>query len=105
MNSSPTRTQPDRTVDEGRLAEVAPHTGWQYVTVTFGGANSDYMIEHQLTPSNPEDIDYQVVRKDRACDVYHDQSGTRRDWASSYIVLRSTVANAVVDLLLTTRRT
>lgn len=106
MNSSRTRTPSDGgAVDQGQLREVAPYTTFEYLTVTFTTANADLPIAHSLRPSNPEDIDYEVVRKDRACDLYHDQSGTRKAWKAGYIILRSSVANAVVDVRLSIRRT
>jgi hypothetical protein len=92
-------------VDRGQLEEASPFTTFQYLTVTFDTANTDFSIPHNLRPSNSEDIDYEVVRKDRAADVYHDQTGTRRAWGTGFIVLRCSTANAVVDLRLSIRRT
>jgi hypothetical protein len=92
-------------VSKTDLREVTPVAAWQYVTVTFSGANTDYDIRHDLRPIDPEAIDYQLVRADRSTTIYNDQSATRKAWGTGYIILRSSVANAVVTLLLTIRRT
>lgn len=81
-----------------------PYTQFEYVSITFLSANTDMDVVHHLTPPTNEDIDYQVVRKDRTCDIYNDTSGTRRVWGTGYITVRSTAASAVVTLLLTVRR-
>lgn len=81
-----------------------PFTDFEYVQVTFLGANTDQDVPHKLNAPTPEDVDYQVVRKDRACDIYNDTTGTRRAWGNGYITIRSTVSGAVVTLLLTVRR-
>ena len=92
--------------DNNEFLQSSPYVDFEYVTVTFGtSANADTDIKHTLTPTSPESIDYQVVHKDRAVDVYNDRSGTRKAWGTGYIILRATVASAVVTLLLTVRRT
>lgn len=73
------------------------------VEVTFLSANADQDVPHTLRVEDPEKIGYQVVRKDRACDVYDNQAAPRRAWTKDYIVLRCTQANAVVTLRLFTR--
>lgn len=98
-------TEPDLNYFFDIYKASSPYTSFEYVDVTFAGANTDYDVVHHLSPPIPESIDYQVVRKSQACDVYNDTSGTRRPWGSGYITLRCTVANAVVTLLLTVRRT
>ena len=101
MSYSPTRIRNK----QGELEQSSPYVAYQYLTVTFpSSANSDYPIAHSLTPLNVEEVDYEVVRKDRACDVYHDQSGTRTVWGEGYIILRCTVASATVDVRLSIRR-
>ena len=81
---------------------VKPHiVEWQYVEITFDSANTDRIIEHALHPPSVEEVNYQVVRADRATSIYHDQSGTRRYWGSGFIVLKSSIASAKVRLLLT----
>lgn len=78
-----------------------PLAQWEVVDVTFPtGANTDCVIPHTLSPHNPEAINYIPIRKAQAADVYHDVSGTRTAWQSTYIILRSTVASARVTLLL-----
>lgn len=78
-----------------------PFSQWEEVDVTFPAvANTDLVIPHTLTPPTPDHVNYVPIRKDRALDVYHDTSATRRPWQSTYIVLRSTVASARVRLLL-----
>lgn len=100
MNSSLTDTQRDKLALKG-----VPITAFEYVTVTFPATpNTDYDIAHTLLPANPERIDYEVVKRDRACGVYNDQSGTRRKWQAGYITLRCDTASAVVDLRLSVRR-
>ena len=91
---------------EQDLEKASPFSQWDYITgVTFpSGAGSDLDIRHNLRTTDSEAIDYHIVRADRATSLYHDQSGTRRPWGTGYIVLRSSVASAVVDLLLTIRR-
>ena len=81
-----------------------PYSAYEYVTVTFGSANTDRDIRHSLRPLSPENIHYQLVESDRSTTIYHDQTGTRRAWGPGYIVLRSSVASAVVTLLLTVPR-
>lgn len=77
-----------------------PFSVYQYVDVTFGDANVDAFIQHNLPASDPEKVRYEVVSADRAARVYHDQSATRRAWGTGYILLRCDVANAVVRLRL-----
>ena len=87
------------------IARGIPHGQYQYVDVTFNSsANTDTLVRHELHPNLPDEIDYQVVGKDRACDVYHDATLDHRPWGTNYIVLRCSVASANVTLLLTTRR-
>jgi hypothetical protein len=87
------------------LFTYLPLTSYEFVTVTFGSsANADTDVIHHLSPPTPEDIEYLVVKKDRACDIYNDQSGTRRAWVSGRITVRASVASAVVRFLLFVRR-
>jgi hypothetical protein len=87
------------------IARGIPHGQYQYVTVVFNStADTDTLIRHQLQPNMPDEVDYQVVGKDRACDVYHDMTLDARPWGSNYIVLKCSEASAQVTLLLTTRR-
>lgn len=77
----------------------------QDVTVTFLNADADQDVPHTLEVEDPETITYEVVRKDRACDVYDNPSVPRRAWTKSYITLRSTVAGATVTLRLSATTT
>ena len=86
---------------ERQLVAFSPVARWQYVTVTFGSANTDYDIPHTLRVTDPEAVNYQVVRADRATSIYHNQAAGRTTWKPGYILLRSSIANAVVRLLLT----
>lgn len=97
--------EPDLTYFFDIFKAASPFASYQYVDVTFAGANTDYDVAHKLSPPTAESVDYQVVRKSQACDVYNDMTGTKRAWGTGYITLRCTVANAVVTLLLTVRRT
>jgi hypothetical protein len=79
-----------------------PYGAFEYVDVTFGTANTDQIVEHTLETVYPEDVNYELVKADRATAIYNDQSASRRPWGRGYIILRSSVANAQVRLLLTT---
>jgi hypothetical protein len=105
MSDSQTARSRNDSLDRGQVQSIVPYTAFQYVDVTFSTANTDYPIAHTLQPANPEDIDYEVVRKDRAGDLYHDQTGTRKAWGTGYIILRCSVASAVMTLRLSLRRT
>ncbi len=81
---------------------LQPWAQWEEVDVVFSStANADTNIPHSLLPPSPEHIHYIPLRKGQAADVYHDSTGTRKPWGTGYIILRSTVANAKVTLLLT----
>lgn len=82
------------------LAKGLAFDGLQYVDVTFGAADTDLDIRHTLNPTSFEDVGYLVVKADRATSIYNDQTGTRRPWGQGYIILRSSVADATVTLLL-----
>jgi hypothetical protein len=84
------------------LSEIrSPYARYERVTVTFSlGANVDHAVSYTVQVRDPEAVDYQIIGKDRACDIYHDQSITRRSWQRGTLYLRSSVADAVVTLLL-----
>ncbi len=84
---------------------ASPFTQFEYVPITFLAADTDLDIRHHLTPPTPEQVDYQLVRTDRATTLYHDTSGTRRPWGKGFMTLRSSTANAVTTILVTVRRT
>lgn len=81
-----------------------PFRTTQEVTVTFLGANTDQDVPHQLDVENPEDVNYEVLRQDRAGSVYDNRSAPRRAWAKNYIVLRSDVAGMTMKLRLSISR-
>lgn len=81
-----------------------PFVDFEYVDVTFNTANADTDIRHNLHPDNPEDIDYYLVRSDRSCNVYNDNTGSRKAWGKGYVILRCTTASATVRLLLMVKR-
>lgn len=81
---------------------LQPWAQWEEVDVVFNAtANTDTIVPHTLLPVDPEHVNYWPIRKGQAADVYHDVAFTRKPWGAGYIVLRSTVANAKVTLLLT----
>jgi hypothetical protein len=90
--------------DESEFKDATPIVDHEYVDVTFGSADTDYDIRHSLSTPTPDEIQYQVVRADRATSLYHDTSATRKAWTRDYIILRSSAASAVVRILLTVKR-
>lgn len=87
--------------DRVRSAIRSPYARYDRVTVTFSlGADMDHPVFYNMQVRDPEAIDYEIRQKDRACDIYHDQSVSRRSWEPGVIYLRSSVANATVTLLL-----
>jgi len=83
------------------LDRGVPFGQYQYVDITFGAANTDYRIRHDLKAVPLTEVYYTVVKKDRATDVY---TGTVTLWDEQHIILKSTVANAQVTILLFTRK-
>jgi hypothetical protein len=86
---------------ERRHLESVPFSRFQYVDVVFGDADTDVVVEHQLQTTDPEAVNYEVVRADRAGFVYHDQTASRRLWGTGFVLLRSSVADLSVRLRLT----
>lgn len=76
-----------------------PFGKWQFVEVHFTSTGQDFDIAHGLSPANPEDVRYIVVRSSAPCSIYQDLSASRRPWLSNTIFLRSN-ATARVRLLL-----
>lgn len=64
----------------------------QTVKVTFGSANTNRAIAHNLAKTG---VNYIVVSKSAACDIFRGSGDT-----SKQIVLQSTVANVNVTLVL-----
>jgi len=89
------RTELDRRVPQKQSRDME---------VTFLAANTDQDVLHGLIGvEDPETITYQVVRKDRACDVYDNQTSGHRVWTKVYLTLRCTQAGAVVTLRISSR--
>lgn len=88
-----------------QFEESSPFIRYEYVEVTFGTANTDKDIRTSIRVADPDDIQYQLVKADRACTIYNDQSSTRKVWQAGYVILRCSVASANCRILLTTKRT
>jgi hypothetical protein len=87
--------------DRVRSEIRSPFARYERVTVTFSlGANVDHAVPYAMRVRDPENVNYWVINKDRVCDIYNDQSITRTSWQPGTLYLRSSVANAVVTLLL-----
>lgn len=71
------------------LHSVVPDGQWQIVDVSFTAANADVQIAHTLSPADPADVEYSVIRLNAAAVVYEDQSASRQHWADGFIVLRA----------------
>jgi hypothetical protein len=65
---------------------------FEIVTVTFPTADTDVEIQTKLTPSDPEGIDFQVIKANGPPLVYMDTSPSRVKWSKGIIRLRSSVA-------------
>lgn len=83
-----------------RITRSVPQSGFRRTTVTFPEAFVDVPVPHDLGPSDPESIEYYVVRTNGPGIVHDDQSATRTPWRTNCIYLRSDVPNLVADLLL-----
>ena len=93
----------DANVLETERTKRSPFAAFTFVDVTFGTANTDYIISHTLTTPDPEVIRWWVIQNDTAGVVYRDPptSGVApRNWGEGYVVLKCSVANANVRLLL-----
>lgn len=85
-------------------SERTPFGRFTYVDVTFALANADTAVPHTLKTPDSNAVRYDVVRKDRACDVYEDYSPNRREWKPGLIYLKCNTAGAQVRLRLFTER-
>jgi hypothetical protein len=96
------REQDSTYVSDRVRSEIrSPFARYERVTVTFSiGANVDTAVSYRMQVRDPEAIDYLIVGKDRAADIYNDKSITRRLWTPGTLYLRSSVADAVVTLLI-----
>ncbi len=80
-------------------SKFTPYAAFEYVTVTFGTANTDYIVSHSL-PGNSDNIRWHPVSIEGNGTIYRDNSADRQAWGDGYIVLRSSLANHVCRLLL-----
>lgn len=86
---------------EESLLRFTPYRQWQIVTVTFpSAANVDLDIIHNLSPTNPENVDAQVLQASGAMSIYKDMTVTRIPWQAGLIRLRSSAASVQAVLLL-----
>jgi len=83
-----------------KITRSVPQSSFRRVTVTFTEAFVDVPIAHDLGPSDPETIEYYVVRTNGPGLVHDDQSPTRTPWRTNCIYLRSSVPNLVADLVI-----
>ena len=93
----------DANVLETERTKRSPFAAFTFVDVTFGTANTDYIISHTLATPDPEVIRWWVIQNDTAGVVYRDPSASGvapREWGEGYVVLKCSVANANVRLLL-----
>lgn len=91
-------------IDAGKLDQIEkrfPYKTYQVVVVTFGTANQDLDIQHNLKAADPEMIDYTVLQASGPAIVYHDTSPTRLPWAKGLIRLRSPITGLRARILLT----
>ena len=77
-----------------------PFADYTFVDVTFGTANTDYIIEHDMSARKPEDIRWLTVKNNTSGVVYRDNGTPPRAWGEGYVVLKCSAANAEVRLLL-----
>jgi hypothetical protein len=74
---------------------------YEYQDVTFGTADTDLRIRHELKVYPYTEVYYLVVKKDRAADVY---TGDVTLWDQQHITLKSDVADLQATILLFTRK-
>lgn len=93
------------------LLRGIPLAQYQYVDVTFNSvADTDTDISHTLKVTDPEEVDWEVVRWSFSSApgggviVYKDSSATRRPWGVGYITLRCNIDSAQATLRLSARR-
>lgn len=87
-----------------QFEESSPCTNFEYVEVTFGTANTDKDIRTSLRVAAQDDLSYLLVKSDRACVIYNDQSATRKVWQTGYVILRCDTANANCRILIFSKR-
>jgi hypothetical protein len=89
---------PETTLTAANLRST-PFGQFEYQKVTFGVANTDVAVRHNLKPSTPGQVGYIVVQQSAAGSVYQDSTATRRAWSDATLYLRAS-APMVVQLLL-----
>ena len=85
---------------EEQLERRASVGRWQIVRASFGTANEDLIIRHQLQTPDPEQVAYQALNMTGPSNLYHDGSATRLAWGDGFVRLRSSVAPVIMDILL-----
>lgn len=85
---------------ETERSKRSPFAKFTFVDVTFGTVNTDYIVAHTLDTPDPEVIRWWAISNDTAGVVYRDSSAGKRTWGEGYVVLRCSVADATVRLLL-----
>lgn len=75
------------------LQDVVPFEKGQRVTITFGAADTDYLIAHTLGA----DVYYVVLQQDRAGSLYKSPLTVQQ---AKQLILRSSAATLTATLLL-----
>ena len=77
----------------GVSSAQAGNFGGQWLTWTFTGADTPYLIPHSL---GRVPVGYKVMRRDKACIIYDANIG---DWGDMNFYLQSDTAAATVSLI------
>lgn len=91
--------------DLSYLDRRIPFSKFDFVDVTFGSANADTDIPHDLDPSDPESVRFFPIQWEFTSTpatvpvVYKDSGVNKMSWQSTHIYLRSTVAGTCRLLL------
>jgi|ETNvirnome_2_130_1030620.scaffolds.fasta_scaffold67209_2 hypothetical protein len=88
-------------LDETVKSKRSPFASFVFVDATFGSsANVDLIIEHTLTVKDAEKVRWLTITNDTSGVVYREPAPTPRAWGDGYVVLRCSVADTNVRLLL-----
>lgn len=95
------------TINDAALRRQLPMRQFEYVTATFGAANTDTVIPLTvLRPENPETLRWLDITPgtvytgtDNVATVYRSAAPDRMPFGASYLTLRCTVANYSTRLL------
>lgn len=95
------------TINDAALRRQLPMRQFEYVTATFGAANTDTVIPLTvLRPENPETLRWLDITPgtvytgtDTVATVYRSAAPDRKPFGASYLTLRCTVANYSTRLL------